>query len=143
MYQALLRTHVLRTLDSLFTILLPHPEELTIKSLHEECGPIVRINPIHIPINDPTYMDDIYASGNKHKRERDPWFPHASENGFLNGSLLQTMDHDTHRMRRGALNPFFSKRAIQDLESVLVDKTNMLVRRLSQARRAGRVVNFT
>lgn len=113
-----------------------------IKELHEVYGPIVRINPIHIHINDPDYLEDIYASG-KRRRERDPWSLHNSDNGFLSGSLLQTMDHDTHRMRRGALNPFFSKRAIQDLESVLVDKINTLVRRLSQARRAGEVVNLT
>lgn len=125
--------------------LWPHKAQYLwkIKELHEKYGPIVRINPIHIHINDPAYLDEIYASGNKHKRERDPWSLHASDNGFLSGSLLQTMDHDTHRMRRGALNPFFSKRAIQDLESVLVDKINTLVRRLAQAHRAGQVVNFT
>ncbi|KAJ5300267.1 hypothetical protein N7508_007510 [Penicillium antarcticum] len=44
-----------------------------IEDLHNQYGPIVRINPLHIHIRDPEYLDDIYASGRR-KRNRDEWF---------------------------------------------------------------------
>ncbi|KAG6366820.1 hypothetical protein INS49_001001 [Diaporthe citri] len=113
-----------------------------IKELHEKYGPIVRINPIHIHIHDPDYFDDIYAGGRR-KRDRDTWYMHATESGTMGDSLLQTMSHDQHRVRRAALNPFFSKRAIQALEGMVVEKIERLVGRLELSYRRGEVVNLT
>lgn len=61
----------------------------------------------------------------------------------MGDSLLQTMSHDQHRVRRAALNPFFSKRAIQALEGMVVEKIERLVGRLEQTYRRGEVVNLT
>ncbi|CAG8901781.1 unnamed protein product [Penicillium egyptiacum] len=48
------------------------------------------------------------------------------------------MDHDLHRVRRAALNPFFSKRAIQSLEGMIVEKVKRLESRLAGAILAAR-----
>ncbi|KAJ4413537.1 hypothetical protein N0V82_008475 [Gnomoniopsis sp. IMI 355080] len=113
-----------------------------IKELHDEYGPIVRINPNFIHIHDPDYFEEIYAGG-KRVRDRDPWFLHNSDKGLVSGSLLQTMDHETHRMRRGALNPFFSKRAILQLEDLLVEKIDILLDRLGRACKTSESVNLS
>ncbi|KAJ5791538.1 uncharacterized protein N7518_008549 [Penicillium psychrosexuale] len=92
-----------------------------IEDLHNQYGPIVRINPLHIHIRDPEYLDDIYASGRR-KRNR--------------------IDHDVHRVRRATLSPFFSKRSIQALEGRVVDKIDILVDRIAEARQTGETVNL-
>ncbi|KAI1811940.1 benzoate 4-monooxygenase cytochrome P450 [Poronia punctata] len=113
-----------------------------IKKLHEQYGPIVRINPYHLHIYDPEYLDDIYASGNR-KRDRDTWYMHARPDGVQGWSLLQSMGHDIHRQRRAALNPFFSKQSIRNLEPMIVEKIDRLSTRLSQSSRKGDVVNLS
>lgn len=113
-----------------------------IEKLHEKYGPIVRINPIHLHIKDPNYLDEIYAGG-KRKRNRDPWYYRSESNGPLGWSVFQAVDHDVHRMRRAALSPFFSKRSIQELESMIVDKIEDLCSRFAEACRAGEVVPLT
>ena len=75
-----------------------------IEKLHQRYGPIVRINPAHLHINDPDFLDDIYTSGKKHKRNRDAWFYRSEKNGPLGWSLFQTVEHDVHRMRRATLS---------------------------------------
>lgn len=102
-----------------------------IKSLHEQYGPIVRINPIHIHINDHEYFDTIYAAGN-HKRNRCPWWMHSGSK-HMAGSLVEAIDHDKHRAQRKPVEPFFSKRSVQNLEQEIVAKVEKLLERFSQA----------
>ncbi|CAN9358279.1 unnamed protein product [Alternaria alternata] len=99
-----------------------------IKQLHEEYGPIIRINPLQVHIHDADYMDTIYASGVNHKRDRCSWSHHTGSKVWA-GAILETMDHDKHRMRRNAVSPFFSKRSVQALERLVVNNIKKLLRR--------------
>ncbi|KAK7959437.1 benzoate 4-monooxygenase cytochrome P450 [Apiospora aurea] len=111
-----------------------------IEKLHQQYGPIVRINPAHLHIHDPDFLDAIYSSGNRHKRNRDAWFYRSEKNGPLGWSLFQTVDHDVHRLRRAALSPFFSKRNIHALEGLVRGKIDELIERFDAAHRTGEVV---
>lgn len=113
-----------------------------IEELHKRYGPIVRINPIHLHINDPDYLDEIYAGG-KRKRNRDPWYYRSEPNGPLGWSVFQAVEHDVHRIRRAALSPFFSKRSIQQLEPMVVEKIEALSNRFGAAARTGEIVPLT
>jgi hypothetical protein len=67
-------------------------------------GPIVRINPEEIHIDDPEYFDTIYNfNPNLHKTRRFKW------RFNLYTSVFSTESTAHHRIRRGAINPFFSK----------------------------------
>lgn len=112
-----------------------------IEQLHKQYGPIVRINPIHLHIHDPDYLDEIYSgSTGRRKRNRDPWFYASEAHGPLGWSVFQTVEHDVHRMRRAALSPFFSKRSIQALECMIVEKIDKLTDRFAEACRTEEVV---
>jgi cytochrome P450 len=113
-----------------------------VEEMHKKYGPIVRINPIHLHINDPNYLDEIYAGGNR-KRNRDPWYYRSEPNGPLGWSVFQTVDHDVHRMRRAALNRFFSKRSVQEHEQMIIEKIEALCGRFAEACRTGDVVSLT
>ena len=111
-----------------------------IEKLHQQYGTIVRINPAQLHIHDPDFLDDIYTSGNKHKRNRDEWYYRSEKNGPLGWSLFQTVEHDVHRMRRASLSPFFSKRNIHALEGLIIGKVDELIERFAIAHRTAEVV---
>ncbi|ORY17178.1 cytochrome P450 [Clohesyomyces aquaticus] len=109
-----------------------------IKQLHEQYGPIVCINPIHIHIHDPDYFETIYTSGT-HKRNRCSWCMHEGASSFGSG-MLETMDHDLHKMRRSAGTSYFSKRSAQELAPSVVGKVFKLLDRLKND--TGKIVNL-
>ncbi|KUI53796.1 Trichodiene oxygenase [Cytospora mali] len=115
-----------------------------IEKLHREYGPIVRINPLHIHIHDPDFLDPIYAPPGRQKRHTDPWFSIATESGMMGWSLLQTTDHQLHQVRRAAISRFFSKSAVRQLEGLIMEKVDRLLDRLATMYRTGKPeVNLT
>jgi cytochrome P450 len=98
-------------------------------------GPIVRINPNELHINGPGYYDELYGSTTKKRDKYRPWvaLAGAPRSGFA------TVEHDLHRMQRGALNSFFSKKAVTQLESVVQEKIETLCQRFEGALKTGKV----
>lgn len=82
----------------------------------------MRINPREVHIIDPAMYDEIYA-GNSRKRNKDPVFVSSFASPFL---VIATIDHDLHRARRSLLNPFFSKKAVTELSTVIQEKITRL-----------------
>jgi len=81
-------------------------------------GPIVRIGPKEIHINDPKFLDEIYPPASR-KREKYSFFVRAFKFSEATGA---TISHDFHRRRREALNPFFSKKSVMAFESLIQQK---------------------
>ena len=123
---------------------LPEPHSTRFADFHSQSflGPIIRINPIHIHINDASFFDEIYAGGIR-KRDRCAWFMHAKATGPMQNQILQSMDHDLHRRRRQPMSPYFSKKNILALESFIKEKVDRLILRLRQARQSGDVLNLS
>nr|BAJ04373.1 cytochrome P450 monooxygenase [Aspergillus oryzae] len=109
-----------------------------IERMHERYGPIVRINPPEIHINDPKYYDEIYASGT-HRRNKDAEF--VSFTGLLLSSA-STTDHDLHRYRRGLMNNFFSKKSVRGISYFVEEKVHNLMQRFEAFYRCNKVVRL-
>ncbi|KAH7380825.1 cytochrome P450 [Cadophora sp. MPI-SDFR-AT-0126] len=109
-----------------------------IQELHDQYGPIVRINPHELHVSDPNFYHTIYAGGSQ-KRDRDPYhtFPFT-----LSGSVLTSPPHDLHRKRRAALNPFFSQQSARRLLPLLQERIDVLVARLEELKDTGKIVNL-
>ncbi|KAK3617541.1 hypothetical protein LTR56_025215 [Elasticomyces elasticus] len=89
-----------------------------LKELHERYGPIILPVPGEVHISDPDCLDTIYAI-----RDRNSY----SAGGLMvEQSVGSTEDHALHRLRREALNPYFSARAVVDLEPLLTAKAAKL-----------------
>ncbi|KAI4284771.1 MAG: hypothetical protein L6R38_001171 [Xanthoria sp. 2 TBL-2021] len=85
-------------------------------------GPIVRINPFEVHINDPDFYDEVYVGASKLKTEQWSW---TVPMFGTPDSILATVDHDIHRRRRNAYANYFSKQSIQKYSNVIqaaVDK---------------------
>ncbi|KAF8850501.1 putative cytochrome P450 [Acephala macrosclerotiorum] len=106
-----------------------------LQSMHEKYGPIVRITPYELHINDPEFYDDVYGSST---RRREKWPPFEA-NG-IPSSLFSTISHEHHRLRRSAISPFFSKRSVNNLEPLIQGKVNKLAARFKHAMETGEVI---
>ncbi|KAI4264336.1 MAG: hypothetical protein L6R42_000547 [Xanthoria sp. 1 TBL-2021] len=74
---------------------------------HEQYGPIIRINPTELHIQDSDFYETLYSGTRPADKLQ------RLEHRFNNPtSSFATVKHSTHRNRRAALNPFFSKRKI-------------------------------
>ncbi|GJC88005.1 cyrochrome P450 monooxygenase [Colletotrichum liriopes] len=83
-----------------------------IHRMHEQYGPIVRINPHEVHCNDVNFSDEIYAVSGR-KRDKPV---HQINGSALGESGFGTVDHDIHRVRRIPLAKFFSRSMISRLE---------------------------
>ncbi|KAL9114326.1 MAG: hypothetical protein Q9227_001748 [Pyrenula ochraceoflavens] len=108
------------------------------QELHEQYGPVLRINPFELHIADPDFYSEIYAPSSR-PRDRSSWFMH--QNKDLD-SMFETLSHDLHRKRRNAASPFFSKRSIQTLEPLLRQKTDKLISRFEKEAQEGNIINL-
>ncbi|KAI1767847.1 cytochrome P450 [Hypoxylon sp. FL1150] len=91
-----------------------------IQELHAEYGPIVRINPEEVSVDDAEFHDVLYASQSA-IRDKHPRF--SSLLGTTGGSW-STVDHHLHRNRRAAYNPFFSSANVSASETLIAKKLN-------------------
>lgn len=109
-----------------------------LRSLHATYGPIVRIGPNEVHILDPEFYHVLYTTG-KEKRHKN----YFALGGFgLPDAVLGTVDHDVHRMRRAALAPYFSTKAIGGMEPVVLEKLEMLAWRIGETRGTGEAVDI-
>lgn len=110
-----------------------------IAEYHGRYGPIVRINPYEIHINDPDFYDELYVGASKGKSDK--WFWSMRMFGQYDHSSFDTLDHDIHRIRREPWNPFFSKAAVARLQPLLIQNcVDKLCDRLAEHRAAGKMV---
>ncbi|QDS72870.1 hypothetical protein FKW77_007434 [Venturia effusa] len=98
-------------------------------------GPIIRITPNELHVNDPDYYSTLYERSGR----RDKYVYFSGRFGFASDSL-STVDHYTHRMRRKALNPFFSDKKISDFQPVIRTKLLKFCRKLADYQRHGRIL---
>ncbi|KAJ4387870.1 hypothetical protein N0V93_008473 [Gnomoniopsis smithogilvyi] len=115
-----------------YDVLLGGQYTFKILELHKQYGPIIRINPFEIHIADKTFYHTLYTSP---AHRRDKWAFYAKQFG-ADDSVFSTVDHDLHRLRRTALNPFFSAAKVRELQPVIEAQVDNVLRRLDEHARA-------
>ncbi|KAI9716588.1 MAG: hypothetical protein M1828_007621 [Chrysothrix sp. TS-e1954] len=102
-------------------------------------GPIIRISPYELHINDPEYYDELYVGPSTRRTMKYEW----AVRGFgPTDYAFSTVSHELHRIRRGALAPFFSKSLVQQLEPSVQTMVNKLMSRLESLKGSGAVINL-
>lgn len=104
-----------------------------IKELHKKYGPVIRINPEEVHVADPDFYDVIYT-GPTQKRDKWAWF--CNQFGIPD-SAFASVKHDVHRMRRNALNPFFSKAKVRSLQPLIEEVAHNLISRFEGFKKSG------
>lgn len=110
-----------------------------VQDMHREYGPIVRIRPDVLHVNDPNFIEKLYSQSPKHRRER---YWTVLQTLQADGSMLATKDHDLHRRRRAVLNPYFSQQSVRKLEPIINQTLASLLHRMDGWARAGAPVKM-
>ncbi|GAB1317090.1 Cytochrome P450 monooxygenase [Madurella fahalii] len=110
-----------------------------IRRMHKIYGPVVRINPWELHIDDPDFYSQVYASGVKQHVNKSAWH----QSGFgLDGSHALTESHEHHRLRRKPLGAFFSRKGLERVEPFLLDVGRTLGDRMASFRGSGAILNM-
>lgn len=104
--------------------------ELTSMALQ---GPIIRINPFELHVETPQFYEELYTGSNK-RRNKYRWHNKWAANDC---SAWSTVDHDLHRLRRGVMNPFFSKASVRRLQPVIKERVDKLMSRIKELEDTG------
>ncbi|GAB7350733.1 hypothetical protein MBLNU459_g1284t1 [Dothideomycetes sp. NU459] len=97
-----------------------------INHLHDRYGPVVRIAPEEVHIKDSSFYETFFLHN---KLDKGPLYAV----GGIPGSGFNTIDHDVHRKRRGALAPFFTRTHIESQVHVVQQKVLNLCAKLEKS----------
>ncbi|KAI1348886.1 cytochrome P450 [Xylaria sp. FL0043] len=81
--------------------------------LHAKYGPIVRVTPTRVHINDPEYFHEIYSITGANKYLKDPEF--FATSGGIKHSVIMLTDPEVHRVRRKTIQYLFSPKGMEEL----------------------------
>lgn len=98
-------------------------------------GPIIRITPTELHINDPDYYETLYSRAGR----RDKYFYFSGRFGYAS-DCFSTINHDLHRLRRKALSPMFSVKKIEEFQPVIKEKVEKLCRKIALYLQDGQVL---
>lgn len=90
-------------------------------------GPILRISPQELHVNDPAFVDTLY------NRQEGVWHKYGwSVDVFATpGASIWTVDHTLHKNRRAPLSPYFSKSKVSNQKDMIMGHVQSLFDRLS------------
>ncbi|KAK4209717.1 putative cytochrome P450 E-class, group I [Rhypophila decipiens] len=109
-----------------------------IADMHKKYGPIIRISPYELHINDPSYFEKLYChSGGKWNK-----YDWAVDAQCAIGAIIFTPDHDRHKARRLPLNAYFSKANIFRHKDLIVAKVDKLCSRIAEFSGTGRIIDL-
>ncbi|KAL3463238.1 cytochrome P450 [Aspergillus heterothallicus] len=107
-----------------FDAILPGQYVFKIRELHKQYGPVIRVTPDEIHINDVGFLDTVYAPSMV-RRDK---YAYQLRSLRVPGGVGTTADYNLHKVRRESLTPFFSKKNILYLEGVITNKVDQLKR---------------
>jgi len=90
-------------------------------------GPIIRITPTELHIDDPEYHEQLYSRAGR----RDKYSYFSGRFGYASDTF-SAVNHDLHRLRRKALSPMFSVKKIEDFQPIIREKVEKLCRKIAQ-----------
>ncbi|CAA7265160.1 unnamed protein product [Cyclocybe aegerita] len=96
-----------------------------LEALHQQYGKIVRVGPNELHFSDPQAYNDIYGMGTRHTKQSEMYSCFATDL-----SVFAMFDHHEVMQRRNLIGPFFSRRAILNLEKTVQNRIDLLVSRL-------------
>ena len=110
-----------------------------IREMHVKYGPVVRISPHELHVNELSFLPELMPAGG---RRRDKYARLMRMFG-VSRAAANTLNHDLHRVRRGAMSKIFSKESIRRLEPIITEMIQKLYGRLEEFQQTGEPINLS
>ncbi|KAI1271765.1 cytochrome P450 [Xylaria sp. FL0933] len=107
-----------------------------IKDMHKEYGPIIRITPQEVHFNDAEFVNTIYPTTGR-KTDKPPL---VGQRTGTPESIVATISHERHRIRRNSISTFFSAASVGRVESSIKGKLEKMLERWNNFGRGGDAV---
>lgn len=111
--------------------------------LHQQYGPVVRVGPDELHIDDPEFYTEFSGNGTSKKRDKSKlyyWFVGADD--LIDSSSFATLDAEHHQMRRKALGGFFGVDMVRKLEDRIRIHVETMTERLLKDAKDDRAVDL-
>lgn len=105
--------------------------------LHAQYGPIVRMSPNRVHIDDVAFYHKVYSTRTRYLKEP-AMFKFAGELD----ALALVLDPAKHKIRRNVVNPLFSPRAVQDFSPTALQIIKAALEKVEEARESGLTVSL-
>lgn len=128
---------VTRYYEAYYDVILGGQYTFQIAKMHEKYGPIVRISPYELHINDASYFEKLYRHDGRWDK-----YAWAIDAHYAPGAIIFTADHNQHKTRRQPLNAYFSKARVATYQHMVRTKASRLCERLAEFAKEGRNVDF-
>ncbi|KAG8156917.1 hypothetical protein KVR01_013139 [Diaporthe batatas] len=117
-----------RWYEGYYDVILDGQYTSKIAKLHKVYGPIVRISPHELHVNDPAFFDTLYRTDGRWDKYSWAYDAFGAKN-----STIFCSDHDAHKARRRAIAPYFSKPSVAAREPIVRRNAEALRRRADLA----------
>ncbi|KAI0441398.1 cytochrome P450 [Xylaria telfairii] len=101
---------------------------------HRKYGPVVRINPSEVQVNDASIYHEIYKQNSGFTKDAASYALGVSE------AMAFTVPVEKHRMKRKTLEPNFSKQRINMMEGGLYEELELVFEKIDNYEKAGEEV---
>ena len=85
-------------------------------------------------------MKELYPATVNRPRDKWDWCTDQFGPGL---ATISTTSHNVHRVRRAAINPFFSKSSVRSLEPLIEGKIHILLEKLAQFKTSQNIFTFS
>ncbi|RYP14779.1 hypothetical protein DL765_006135 [Monosporascus sp. GIB2] len=116
---------ITRYVEAYYDVVCGGQYTFKIAEMHKKYGPIVRISPYELHVNDPTFFEKLYNREGRWNKYDWAYDAHGTPL-----STLSSIDHNVHKQRRAAMNPFFSKANVINRQSIVQRLVSKLCHRL-------------
>ncbi|KAI1826637.1 cytochrome P450 [Xylaria intraflava] len=100
-----------------------------IEEWHRKYGPIIRINPFELHVNDSEYFDELFN-----------YNPHLWKRTFAIDNLVHTASSEQHKQRRQVLQNYFSQQKTNQMTYIVRNRVAALCKHLQQHKGTGEPV---
>ncbi|KAK4465019.1 putative cytochrome P450 E-class, group I [Cladorrhinum samala] len=128
---------VTRYYEAYYDIIKNGQYTFRIAEMHKRYGPIVRISPYELHINDPSYFEKLYRHEGRWNK-----YDWAVDAQNAPGGIIFTPDHDQHKARRLPLNAYFSKANVLRRQDLVNRKLDKLCGRIAEYAGTGRPIDL-
>ncbi|KAK3697056.1 hypothetical protein LTR37_017654 [Vermiconidia calcicola] len=124
----------------------PHKGQffLQCERLHARYGPIIRLWPDEVHVNDMAFYNELYTNDiRRHRNKSDLWFWFAGVDTFIGRSVFATLEPDLHRVRRAGFAQYFSWGKVMELQPRIADKAEWLRENVMEWAGGDELLNLT